>query len=155
MAVEQSVEGLMKEIGPLVDLAFVGAYEGERIWQLAVDEDTIIFAELDVPSGKLMLSADIGMPPEKERARFYELLLRYASAWQATGGARVVMSDGDQSLWLLLDCHAIGLTLHDFAESLGHFVVAVRAWRESIQAYEDNAETAPRHPDLIQGSALA
>jgi hypothetical protein len=114
MAIEQSIEQVMKEIGPLADLCAVRAYPAERMWQLAVDEETIVFAELAPSGGNLVLSAELGPPPDIDRANFYEFLLRYAHAWHLTEGLRIGLAEGDASLWLLRDCCAVDLAPLEF-----------------------------------------
>ena len=154
MAIEQSIEQVMKEIGPLANLCAVRAYPAERMWQLAVDEETIVFAELAPSGGNLVLSAELGPPPDIDRANFYELLMRYAHAWHLTGGLRIGLAEGDASLWLLRDCCAVDLAPLEFAEMLSDYVANIRAWRDGIKAYGSEEARGLPAWDLAQACAL-
>jgi hypothetical protein len=154
MTVEQSIELVMKEIGPLADLLAIRAYPQERAWQLAVDEEIIVWAKLAPSTGILVLSAELGPPPDNDRANFYDLLLRYAHAWQATGGLRISKAETDGALWLLRDCCAVDLPPLEFAEILSDYVAKVYAWRDGIETYRNGSPTGLPAVHMPQAGAL-
>lgn len=90
----------MKEVGAAADLLVVDPYPSERMWHLAVDEETPLFAELVDARRVLVLSADLGKPAAQDRTSFYELLLRHAHIWDTTGGLRVSLDEAGGSCWL-------------------------------------------------------
>jgi hypothetical protein len=156
MSIEQNVGNVMTEIGPLAGLCAVRAYPGKRMWQLAVDEDTIVYADLAPWEHTLALSAELGPAPGGRREEFFELLLRYAHAWRETGGLRISIAEGDARLWLLRDCCAVDLGAQQFAVILSDYVAKIHAWREGIRAYEDTAARPPsQHEPVRLGSLRA
>lgn len=154
MSIEQNVGNVMTEIGPLAGLHAVRAYPEKRMWQLAVDDDTIVYADLAPWEHTLALSAELGPAPAGAREEFFELLLRYAHAWRETGGLRISIAEGDASLWLSRDCCTVDLGTQQFAEILSDYVAKIHAWREGIKAYEDTAARPPRRHEQVQPGSL-
>jgi hypothetical protein len=135
MSLQQAIEQVMTEIGPVADLLVVDAYPSEHMWHLAVNEDTQIFAELVLSRGTLVLSTELGHPQAGERGTLYELLLRYAHVWNSTGGLRMSLDAPDGGLWMLLDCPAQSLTVADLSALLADFATRAQAWREIVAAH--------------------
>jgi len=153
MSLFDNVHQLMAEIGPVADLLVVDAYPEEKMWHIAVDEETPLFAELVEARGMLVLSADLGKPATTNRASLCQLFLRYAHAWDATGGLRMSLDEAEGSAWLLLDCAARELTLASLAEELAAFAHKLRTWRE-IVASPGKAIEQPGGIEMLLNSAI-
>ena len=63
------VRTLMREIGPLLELDQVTEFDGEREWALVVDADMVVHADYVEADDRLMLSIELGQPPETSRHR--------------------------------------------------------------------------------------
>ena len=135
MSLQQNIHQVMAAVGPVADLLVVDAYPTEEMWHIAVDEETELFAELVLSRGALVLSAELGKPQAGDRGKLYELLLRYAHVWDATGGLRMSLDEPDGTVWMLLDCPAHELTVTDLSHCLADFTAKVRAWREIVAAH--------------------
>ena len=88
MARLEQIEGLMEQLGPVLDPLNVTAFPSEKAWGVQVDEDTAVLVDFDEEQGKLVLSCEIGAPPAGDRSKLYELLLRHNFHWDETGGSR-------------------------------------------------------------------
>jgi hypothetical protein len=153
MSLHENIDQLMAEIGPAADLLVVDAYPSQRMWHIAMDEETPMFAELVEARAMLVLSADVGRPPASARASLHELFLRYAHVWDATGGLRMSLDEAAGSVWLLLDCAARELTLGALQDQLAAFTQKVKAWRE-IVATRGEALAQPGGIELLLNSAI-
>jgi hypothetical protein len=132
MSMRDSIHQLMAEVGPVAGLHGIEAYPSENLWQIAVDETTTTFAELVPERDVLVLSSALGKPVTQDRKSLYELLLRYAHVWDATGGLRMSLDAADGDVWLLLDCPASDMTVASLARHLAEFSEKVRVWREIV-----------------------
>jgi len=153
MSLQENIHQLMKEVGAAADLLVVDAYPSEKMWHLAVDEETPLFAELVDARRVLVLSADLGKPAAQDRTSFYELLLRYAHVWDTTGGLRVSLDEAGGSCWLLVDCAARELTLASLCGEIAAFAHQVRVWRE-IVASPGRALAQPGGIEMLLNAAV-
>ena len=135
MPLQRNIQQLIAAIGPVADFLVVDAHPSEDMWHIGVDEETELFAELVPWRGALVLSADLGKPQSGDRGALYELLIRYAHVWDATGGVRMSLDAPDGSVWMLLDCPARELTVADLSDCLADFTAKVRAWREIVASH--------------------
>ena len=87
MARLEQIEGLMEQLGPVLDPLNVTAFPGEKAWGVQVDEDTAVLVDFDEEQGKLVLSCEIGAPPAGDRSKLYELLLRHNFHWEGPAAA--------------------------------------------------------------------
>jgi hypothetical protein len=123
------VQSLMAEIGSLADLMAVAEHEGEDVWSLRVDEDTILFADPDRERGCLVLWGDVGTPQPGDRARLYDLLLRYGFHWDETGGVRMAVEGQDGPVIQLVDIPLAGLDGQKLQALVRGFAAKLHAWR--------------------------
>jgi hypothetical protein len=143
------LQGLMAEIGPLLELGEVVAFDDQAVWTLVVDTETVVFADYDEADERLWLSAEIGPPPAgSDRAGLYETLLTYNNSWRETGGLRVSLDEpgAGGALSLAYDLPAAALELSRFRLALAGFLDALRAWREGLA----NIASGAAPPDLTE-----
>jgi hypothetical protein len=148
----EHIHQLMREVGPLANFLAIVADPSEGNWQIAVDEDIDLFIEMVPARGLLVVTGEIGKPDGGDIKALYELLLRYAHAWNATEGLRMSLDAPHGALWLLLDCAAHGLTAPDLAELLLAFAVKLGAWRQIVAAHAEREE--PRAAVLLDAGLL-
>jgi hypothetical protein len=148
MSLSHRIHELLAEIGPVLDLLIIDEYEAENFWHIAMDAETIFFAEIDIARGILVLSAELGTPAAIERAKFYELLLTYNHHWDATAGMRLTLDAPNGAVWLwgeiavqVLDRTSLGGFLQDYRTKIG-------AWREIVRDFAKSADTSIERFDL-------
>jgi Tir chaperone protein (CesT) family len=132
MASEEHVQRLMRAIGPQLDLLEVTEFEGLGTWTLVLDEDTVLFAQLDEPGRRIVLSADVARPAEEGRLRVYELLLRYNNRWPETGGVRMALEEAAGTVVQLFDVPIADLDLSRLQGIVAGFADTLNAWREIV-----------------------
>jgi hypothetical protein len=126
------VRALMRDLGPLLELEQVSVFDGEREWALMVDEETIVHADYVEADDRLMLSIELGQPPEASRHRIYELLLLYNHGWPETGGVRMALESPGGTIVQLFETGAGDLDLIGLRNVVVGFVELARHWRGGI-----------------------
>ena len=132
MAGLDRVDALMREIGPLLGLDQVTLYDSGREWALVVDERTVVYADYIEAGERLMLSIELGRPPEASRQRVYELLLLYNHAWPDTGGVRMALESEGGPIVQLFETDTADLDVSGLRNLLGGFIELARHWRGGI-----------------------
>ena len=147
----ERVQALMREIGPIADLAAVGEHEGIDVWTLVTDEEgSIVDAELDAARGCLVLTAELGPLGPAGRAGRMELMLRYNDQWQETEGARLALGAPEGPVMLLADHPVEGMGVGELARRVRVFAGMAQAWRELLAA----APAGDGAPDASAGLSL-
>jgi hypothetical protein len=144
MPIPDTLQHVMTEIGPLLEIEEVVEYPAQSLWTLTIDTGTVVFAEYDEASGQVILSVDVGALPSERRAELHDVLLRYNGRWEDTGGIWMSLdADGEmvQQTALIpaahLDTRGLHVTLMNFLDVLGH-------WRQQILGQEVAEGEEPR-----------
>ena len=132
MSEGQSVEELMKAIGPSMQLGEVRGYADQAAWALVFDEDRIVLAEHDREEARLWLSSEVAPAPGTGRLELLERLMTFNGLWRETGGYRLALDGPGEHLLLACDVRAGDLNLADLVTVLGNFVDALAAWRQIV-----------------------
>ena len=111
MTGKAQVQALVAEIGPLLELGEVTAFDAEDLWTLVVDAETVLFLDYEQGQERLWLSGEVATPPPSERARLHETLLTYNHRWRDTGGLRMSLDGEGGAVVLSYDMPAEGLGL--------------------------------------------
>ena len=80
--------------------------------------------------GCLVLWGDVGTPQPGDRARLYDLLLRYGFHWDETGGVRMAVEGQDGPVIQLVDVPLAGLDGQKLQALVRGFVAKLHAWRD-------------------------
>lgn len=128
------------ETGGLDDAIALILQKGDDVWQVDY-EDVAIELEFHEATGRLVLSAELGVPPQERRLEVFEALLSYAMLWRETGCIRVGLGGSDGPLALMADLAADELLPATLAVALADFAAKVRVWRGYVIAQE--TQTAP------------
>ena len=134
MVDRRHVDGLMADLGPVLDPLRLQAYAAEGTWLILLDEAMAVVVELDEERGTLVLSADLGVPPAAGRLELYDLLLRYHAQWPATGGVRMALEETGGMVMQLLDIPLAGLDVTTLQAAVTGFAAKAEAWREIVLA---------------------
>jgi hypothetical protein len=124
------VSGWMSRIGPDRDLLLVDEYRAELLWQIAVDEKTLVVAELQDERSMLVLSVEVGsLAPDKRADFFASMQQPHPPFWELESRARLGLDGTDDKLWLIQDLAVAGADYEGFKSELIDFLETLRGWR--------------------------
>lgn len=132
MTSREQVDLLMADVGPLLDPLLIEAHSEDPVWEILVDDDSALMIELDAARDMLVVSAGLGALVRTDKAAVYELFLRYADHWEATGGLRLALESEGDDLLLIRDVAAPGLDASRLAAGLAEFAARAHAWRDIV-----------------------
>jgi hypothetical protein len=135
---KDELDRLIADMGPALDLLAIEGESNETFWRLAVDEDVLVYAELDAPRDALVLYAEIGAPPAQDRLGFYELAMKYHFAWDAFEGARLSLEEG--RLWLIEEVATPRVTFDRLKTRLENFIRRFYQWRDLSRDFQPAGE---------------
>lgn len=140
---QEHVHQWMSEIGPMLGLGEVIEYAEQALWFLAFSDGQVLEAEYDAPSGRLLLSMNLGMPAPGQTTALHRLLLQYNHAWKQTGGVHMALA-GD-SVVQMLELSSDRLALATLAQALTGLHHNATTWRALLApaASTDEADPAP------------
>jgi len=141
MTAEQPIEDVMAAIGPAMNLGEVRAYAALSAWALVLDEDRIVFAELDRDEGRLWLSSEIAPLPQAGRLELLERLMTFNGQWHEAGGYRLALDDTQANLLLACDLRAEGLRVEWLQTAMTNFLGALAAWQGIVAAKGQGAQS--------------
>ncbi len=144
----------MREIGTLLELREVFAYQGSDAWGLAFDAQTRFDAEYEPVLNRLVLSAPIAGVPQGSRLALYEILLQYNAAWTETGGARMALDGESGDVVMLFDLPAADLHLGLLAQVLANLAGIQRAWREILLGLSARVDAGSSPPSGGEGAHI-
>lgn len=114
--------------------------KADNVWEVGY-EDVAIELELHEGSGRLVMTADLGVPPAERRLAVFEALLSYAMLWRDTGFVRAAAAGGDGSPSLIADVGVADLRAPVLTDILANFAGKSRVWREYVTSQA--AQIAP------------
>ena len=148
MSLSHRIHELLADIGPALDLLIIDEYEAEHLWHIAMDSETIFFAEIDEARATLVLSADVGSPSGGAYLKLYELLLTYNHHWDQTAGMRLTLDAPEGGVWLwgeiaiaVLDRTVLSGFLEDYRRKIG-------AWKQIVRDFARTTASASERFDL-------
>ena len=139
MSTAQDMRSVVTGTGALDERIDLVLQTGDAEWMVRYG-DVEVDIEFDADSDRVMISADLGVPPADRRADIYELLMAYALLWRETGGLRAGFSPTDRALSLMGDFGAEGLTPHMLASVIANFSGTVAIWRQAVAAHTEKVD---------------
>lgn len=119
---------LIAETGPGDDAILAVVQTGDDSWVIRY-EHVDVDLELDAETARLVLSAEIGVPPAERRLSIYELLLAYSLLWRETGGIRMALTGAGGAAVQLVDLAAADLTVGVLATVAANLADRTLVWR--------------------------
>jgi hypothetical protein len=132
MANAARVSELMVEVGALLDLDQVTELPDQAYWYLMLPDETVIDAEYEAESDRVVLSTPIGRPQPGSREAVYDTLLAYNAAWRETGGVRAALDEPGGELLLLCDVTVHGLAASELQAVVGGLAQLAQTWRAYV-----------------------
>lgn len=140
MKTPDDINMLLAEVGPLDETILAVVRGADDRWAIRFDQ-TDVEAEYDEPTGRLMLSTDLGAPPPLRAAKVYEAVLTYGSLWRDTGGVRIALSRPGGELLQMAELAAADLTPAVLVTVAVNLQARTAFWRDFVSG-EDDGGTA-------------
>ena len=157
----ETVAELMTELGSMLENVRVEPVPQSQIWAVHLTPETAVQVEVNAPMNSLVLSSTLGRPARADRAAVYENLLSYNFHWDATGGARMALTEPDGDVELLYELPAHGVDATQLGGAVLAFAGKVVAWRQIIsqpppgaRKPQDARNAWPSRPERLSTSAL-
>jgi hypothetical protein len=145
MSDHELVRLVMQEVGPRDDEILEVLQTGDQSWA-ARFADVDIELELEPETRRLMLSAEIGAPPEETRASIYETMLLYNLLGSDTGGVHMALSEAGGAVVQMVDLHCSALTTELLVTVLHNLNERTLIWREFFAGGAEQGETVAPPP---------
>lgn len=134
----QYVSQRLGEVGPDAENLSVIVQDDDSTWTLAFESDVtvLILAEWAEEPARLVLSADIGTPPQGRAAQVHKTALSYNTLWRDTGGARIGMGGEEGDLLLVRELDPESVQGGEFARVLEQFAAVAQWWEGYVTSEE-------------------
>ncbi len=124
-------------------------------WALSFEGDVVVIADLDVDSGVLEFSADLGRPAEQNRAAVCEAVLAYNALRRDTGGITMALSEPGGDFEQHYDITAAELNPGLLKAIVVNFAAKATMWRQTIAAgASDQASDGQSDSDALMAAAI-
>ena len=156
IATYDQISGMLAEIGPILDLAEIAAYDDLQSWDIAVDDERgqLVTLHRDGNNHRLCLVGEVGPVNEDKLTATYSFLLQFNRFWDENGGSRLALDDPDGPVCLILDVSLYELSVERLTATIARFTELSRMIAamiaEGIGEGEDSPAAAPPDPrDLM------
>lgn len=136
------VNAVMADAGPLDDAIVSVARTADDRWVVQFDA-VDVHVEYDEATGRVMLSAVIGLVPPLRTAAVYEALLSYSSLWRETGGVHMALNGPGGDVMQMVDLPASELRPDILVTVAVNLAERTLIWRGF---FEDDGADAPPPP---------
>lgn len=147
MAPLEQIQLLIAELGPATEEVAEIQQHGDSSWEVFFDEETAVGIDVMEGQNKLMLSIDLGSPPDDCKITTFQCLLVYNYAWESTGGVKMGLEAPDGAIQMMFEINSADLDLMTLQNVLVQFSEKARVWRGLITA--GIRENEPVHFDEI------
>ena len=143
------------EVGPEARNLSVIVQDDESTWTLAFEDEitVLVLIEWAEQPHRLVLSTDVGRPPDARAAEVHAAALSYNLLWRETGGARVGMGGEEGDLLLIREIDPQSVQGSEFVSLLEEFADVAQWWEHFVTSEEADL-SAPR-PQMAQLLARA
>jgi hypothetical protein len=124
----EEFQQIASEVGPLDDAITSVLQVADNQWAIALSDEQVEL-ELSDDGDKLVVTATIGIPPQKRLQAILEALLAYSVLWRETGGVRAALPARTEAAVLIADLATSGLTARFLAAATRDMVGKAVAWR--------------------------
>lgn len=128
----ERIRTLLSEVGAILNVFVIDEYEDESFWHIALDAESILFAEVDHERGLMVLSADAGSPASDKKIELYELLLNYNHHINSTAGTHLSLDAPGGAVWLWSEMAVERLDRDVLARWLDDYRRKLVAWRKIV-----------------------
>ena len=123
---------LIEELGVLlVEADQIRAYPPDY-WVIVVAETIGVDLWHAADEAKLVLSAELGLPPAAAEAETWKLMLQVNALWRENGGLRMALDEAGGTLTQTYDVPLDGLNAELLAAIVRSFSLAAWRWRQVI-----------------------
>ena len=134
MASLEQIQLLIEELGPATEEVVEVQQSAETSWDIFIDETESIGIDIMEGQDKLMLSSELGRPPDELQAATWQWMLVYNFAWQNTGGIKLALEAAGGNVVMMFELNSATLDLPTLQSALINFAVKARLLRVAIVA---------------------
>ncbi len=134
--------------GPAIDAVEIRRYP-EGLWMLDFEDGLVAQVQPDRTRATLVLTAALGSAPPGSELEAYRLLLEMGAWWSVTGGLRMALDPGGDTVLQLDELPLAGLDADRLRDGLQAFLGRARAVRESL------AQLAPPAGEPVADAAVS
>lgn len=132
----------MEELGPATDEVTDVLREADASWTIALEDETVIGIDFVEEQEKLLLSTELGEPPQERRSFCNELFMVYNFNWVQSGGVKIGLESPNGEYVMMFELNAAGLSLQKLQMVIANMARQTLAWRELIATGMEGA-TSP------------
>ena len=145
IATYDQISGMLSEIGPILDLSEIAAYEDLQSWDIAVDDETgqLVTLHHDTDNHRLCMVGEVGPVNEDKLTETYSFLLQFNRFWDDNGGSRLALDDADGPVCLIVDVSLYELTTERLTAAIARFTELSRMLAAMIAEGIGETEAAP------------
>ena len=136
----QQTQQLIEELGPASEELAEVLQHGESAWSVIFEDDKSVDLDFMEDQNKLVLSMELGAPPEDRRASTYEFILLYNFSWKESGGIKMGLDAPEGNVVMMFELNTAGLELQTLQNVLMSFFEKGSAWTDLIAAGVGNQE---------------
>ncbi len=156
MANVEHINRLFEETGPAMNDVDSVYRTDEFQWTLFFDEERSVDFEFDMPQQKLVLTTNVGCPPEESRSSLFGLLLTYNSLRSDNGGVMMAITgtEIDDQVVQTFELNAAELQLQTLQNVVRNFHQKAELWRQAIQNHSSTDDQKPDSELRLGGGAI-
>lgn len=148
----ERIRSLLCAVGSVIDVFVIDEYPDEMFWHIALDAETIFFAEIDEDRGLLVLSADVGSPTAERKGDLYELLLNYNHHKSSTSGVHLSLHSPGGAVWLWSEIAVERLDRETMAAWMDDYRRKLRSWRKIVAEAGRSTAAVDEPPPFFETS---
>jgi hypothetical protein len=143
----ERINQIIADAGPLDTDIMAVVRTGDASWSVHYEHAHV---DLDVDAGndRLLLTANIGAPPEERRAALYETVLMYSLLRRQTGGVSMALTAPGGDIVQLIDVPVSQATPQSLAIVIGNLVDRTLTWRALFADADAGVAPAPRQAEF-------
>ena len=138
MNMNEHLNCLMAEIGPLVDAESVVAYEGHQ-WDIFFTNGSVELRHI-ASHNKFLLEASLGRPFLENISFLSDMVLTYNYLHEEHGGARIAKISSGRGWVLLFDVFDQGITASELSQIILNFYLVSLQWSAIIQTESSDSD---------------
>ncbi len=139
---------------PVIDVAEIRRYP-EGLWMLDFEDGLVVQVQPDPSRGVLVLTAALGAARQGTEREAWRLLLELGAWWSVTGGLRMALDPGGDTVLQLDELPLQALDTARLQVGLLRFVERARAVREALAQLAPQEGSMPSRPDLAAGATAS
>lgn len=150
---EERLDAHLAAAGPAINATQIRRYP-EGLWLLDFDDGLVVQIQPDPARATLVLTAALGAAPPGTELEAYRLMLELGAWWSVTGGLRMALDPGGDTLLQLDECPWADFDAAGLQARLLTFLARARAVQDELARLVPG-EAERTAPDFASSPGLA